>query len=302
MGKSRTISAFKRKYKKEIVAYSMLAYPLLHWGVFFLYSLFRAFYLSFTKWNLTKANPRWVGLENYRKLFENDVFMKALGNTLQWTVAMAIGPVVLGLIMALLIQRLNRGKGLFTTLLYWPALVSAVISTAIQTRIFSSSATGLANQLMVLVGLPAQQWFDNPKIALYSLMIMPFFFGFSSNMLFFIAGLRQIPQTFDEAASVDGAHRFKKLWHITLPLLKPVFFLNLILSIIGGFRVIAPMQLITKGGPNNNTMSVVLYLYKQAFDKYNMGSASATAFVLFIIILIVTMIELKIQGEQISYE
>lgn len=181
--------------------------------------------------------------------------------------------------------------------------MSVVVSTSIQKSIFSSSEYGLINRLLSLLSLEPVQWLDNPDVALLTLMIMPFFFGFSQNMLFFLAGLKQIPKTFDEAAQIDGATRFQVFRHINLPLLKPIFFLNMVLSIISGFRVLGPMQLITNGGPAKRTLSVVLYIYNNAFVRDGkMGMASAAAFLLFVIILIVTLIQMKIQGEQISYE
>jgi multiple sugar transport system permease protein len=267
--------SFRSKYKNEIIAYSMLAYPLLHWGLFFVYSFFRALYLSFTKWDLGLKPPVWVGLKNYISLFHNKVFLQALGNTILWTIAMAIGPVVIGLCCALVVNSLRNGKTAFTAMLYWPALVSAVVSTTIQAQIFSSSPSGLANKILSLFGKAPVQWLDNPHIALLSLMIMPFFFGFSTNMLFFLAGLKQIPPVFHEAAKVDGANKAQMFFSVTLPLLKPVIFLNLILGVIGGFRVLAPMQLITSGGPSNKTMSIVLFIYNQGFKNYKMGYANA---------------------------
>lgn len=293
---------FSVKYKAEIVAYSLILYPLLHWSLFFLYGLFRALWLSFHKWNGSKIEPVFVGLNNYAGLLKNDAFIKAVTNTIMWTAAMSIGPLLIGLATALLINSLKKGKNFFTALLYWPALVSAVVSTNIQLTIFSNSPSGLANQVASMFGAKTQQWFDDPKIAMYSLMIFPFFFGFSRCMLFFIAGLRQIPSTFMEAARCDGATSKEIYFKVMFPLLRPIFFLNLILNLIESFKVMAPMQLITKGGPNNNTMSVVLYIYNQAFEKNNIGIASAAAFILFAIILVVTIIQNKAQGGQVSYE
>lgn len=300
--KNASKKSFRAKYRMEIVAYGLILYPLLHWTLFFVYGLIRAFWLSLHKWNGSKIEPVFVGLANYSNLIKNQAFLKSITNTIIWTIAMCIGPLLIGLATALLINSLKKGKNFYTALLYWPALVSAVVSTNIQKTIFSNSPNGLANQLVAMFGINTQQWFDDPNIALYSLMIFPFLFGFSRCMLFFIAGLRQIPSTFTEAARCDGATTKTIYFKIMFPLLKPIFFLNLILNLIESFKVIAPMQLITRGGPNNKTMSVVLYIYNQAFEKNNIGTASAAAFILFAIILVVTVLQIKVQGDQISYE
>ncbi|MCG8499159.1 MAG: sugar ABC transporter permease [Firmicutes bacterium] len=302
------MAAFKKKYKNEIVAYSLLAYPLLHWGVFFVIQFFRAFGLSFTDWDIfSEAN--FVGFSNYTTiLFKDEVFRIALINTVLWALAMAVGPLVIGFLVALMVNHISKGSVFFRTLLYWPALISKVVFTSIQERIFSSSPYGLINRLLGLFGVDAVAWFDNPDIALPSLMLWPFLMGFSFPMLFFLAGLKQIPKTFYEAAEVDGAKKSTILFKITLPLMKPIIFLNLILGMTGtfslteGFRALAPMQLITKGGPIHATYSVVYKIYTDGFDKYQMGYASAMSFILFAIILIMTIIQFKIQGEQVSYE
>lgn len=297
------VKKFKKRYRNEIVAYGLLAYPLIHWIWWFVYPLLKAFYLSFTDWDMF-AKPEFIGLKNYIKaLTDNEVFLRALSNTLLWTIVVTIGMLFFGFFVALLIERLKgKLKSFYRTAIYWPCLVGIVVNALMQKKIFSSVPNGLANKVLGLFGVGPIAWFDNPDIALWSLMIFPFFLGFGAKMLIFCAGLSQIPKVFYEAAVVDGASYKHQIWHITLPLIKPIFLLNLVMSVIEGFKVFGPMILVTNGGPMYRTSSVVSRIYIEGFQNFKMGYASAMAFILFVIILIVTILEFRLKGEQVSYE
>lgn len=294
--------SFSVRYKNEITAYQLLGIPLIHWGIFFIFALFRALYISFTDWTLLQS-PSFVGFKNYiGVLFHDEVFKIAIKNTVIWTIVMTIGQNLFGFVVAYMLINIPKGEKFFTAALFWPTLVSAVIGADIQMYIFNPSPFGLMNTILGYFGIGPLAWFNDPKLSFITLMIYPFFLGFGVKMLIFLAGLKQIPKSFYEAAMLDGASSFNLLRYITLPLLKPIIFLNVILSTIDGFKILAPMQLITQGGPMYSTMSVVLELYNEGFEKYNMGYASAIAFILFSIILIVTLFQLKMQGEEIGYE
>ncbi len=168
--------------------------------------------------------------------------------------------------------------------------------------IFNPSPFGFMNSILIKIGLEPMAWYQNPKMALISLIIFPMITGFGIKMLIYQAGLKGIPKTVYEAARLDGASPWQQFTKISFPLLKPVVTLNFVMSTIEGFRILAPMQLVTNGGPIKSTETVVLSIYKHGFVKNNMGYASALAFVLFGIILLITIIQLKLQGEDISYE
>lgn len=293
---------FRNKYRNEITAYKMLAYPLLHWMVFFVFAFGFAIWISFTKWDIVTP-AEFVGFQNYIDLFKtDDIFWKALWNSIIWAALTTIIPNILGLFFALILNSLKQLQTFFRTALYWPALVAATTVVLLQKNIFLSSADGLANKLLDLLNLGPVSWYDNPHIALYSLMIWTLLFGFCGPMLFYIAGLRQIPTVFYEAAYIDGAKPIGILLQITIPLLKPIIYLNVILSLIGGLKVIAPMMLITAGGPMNSTMSAMFYIYNQAFSYSNMGYASAIANIFVIIVLIITVLQYRVQGERVTFE
>lgn len=292
----------KSKYNNEITSYSMIGIPLIIWTIFFLVPLFRALYLSFTDWDLL-GKASFIGFNNYIEIFSEDQIAKnAILNTVIWTIFMTIGPVLIGFITAYMIKSLPKGQKFFRAALFWPTLVSPVIGAQIQKYIFNASPFGLMNTILQFLGINPKGWYTDPNMSLFTLIIYPFFLGFGVKMLIFLSGLNQIPKPFYEAAEIDGATPFVILRKITLPLLKPVIIMNLVLSLIEGFRILTPMQLITKGGPFFKTYSVTLYIYNLGFTEYKMGYACAVAFVLFAIILAVTIIQLKLQGEEVSYE
>lgn len=295
------MNKFFRKNKNEIVAYTLLGYPLLHWSVFFLIALGRSFYISFTDWNLLR-DPKFIGVENYIKILTDSDTVSIFINTIIWTIVMTLGHNLLGLAMAYILNEIPKGEKLFRALLYWPVLVSLVVGAEMITYIFDPSPFGMLNSMLTQFGFESQTWYQDPKLALLSLMLFPMITGFGMKMLIYQAGMKGIPKTLYEAGKIDGATNFKMFFHITLPLLKPVLFLNLVLSIIDGFRILGPMQLVTNGGPLNSTETVVLTIYKEGFVYNDMGFASAMAFILFAVILVMTSIQFKLQGEEVSYE
>lgn len=292
---------FRIKYRNEIVAYTLLAYPLLHWSVFFLIALGRSLYISLTDWNLMR-DPRFVGLENYIKILTDSDTITIFINTIIWTLVMTVGHNLLGLLMAYILNEIPRGEKLFRALLYWPVLVSLVVGAEMIKYIFDPSPFGMLNSVIVSLGFEAQTWFQDPKLALISLMMFPMATGFGMKMLIYQAGMKGIPKTLYEAGKIDGANSIQNFFNITLPLLSPVIFLNLVLSVINGFRVLGPMQLVTNGGPLNATETVVLTIYKEGFVYNDMGFASAMAFILFAVILLLTIIQFKLKKDEVSYE
>lgn len=292
---------FKVKYSKEITAYKLLGIPLIIWLIFFVFALFRAFFISLTDWNLL-SDASFVGIENYKEILSNPDTLNIFKNTVVWTLFIAIGHNIIGLFMAYMLNEIPKGEKTFRALLYWPVLVSLVVGAEMIKYIFNPSPFGFMNSILIKMGTEPMAWYQNPKIALIALIIFPMFTGFGVKMLIYQAGLKGIPKTIYEAAKLDGAGEWKQFTQITLPLIKPIIVLNFVMSTIEGFRVLAPMQLVTNGGPINSTETVVLSIYKHGFVKNNMGYASALAFVLFAIILIISTIQLKLQGEDISYE
>lgn len=292
------------KYKEEIVAYSLLAIPLIWFTVFFVVGFVRGFIFSLTDYDLRFSEIRGVNFiwfNNYKKIFSDPNVWNGLKVSFIWTIVMLIGNNGLGLLMAVLIASLGRGKNAFLAALYWPTMVSAAVSTQITLYFFRPTADGVMNIIIgQLFNIEPIAWFENEKTALLSLMLQPFFLGFSMKMMIYYAGIRGIPKLYYESASLETNSKWQVFIHITVPLLAPVVFLNVVLSFIDGLKVLGPMQLITPDNPY--TESLVYYIYNEAFTKTKIGYASAISFVLFAIIMVATIVQNIAKKKEVSYE
>ena len=297
----------KRKYKNEVKAYSLLGFPLAWWTLFFVIAFFSALIFSFTNVSLkslaTGSEIKFT-LDNYKNLFDvnwknfDQNFWDSLGVTMTWTFVMAVGNNVMGLLCAFLISQLKSGKRFFLALLFWPSLVSGVVGSDVTQLVFGSGNNSLANKLVMAFGGEPVQWLTDEKTALLSLMIMPFFFGFCTKMLIYYSSIIAIPNMYKEAALLETKSKFRIFFDVTFPLMKNALVLNLLLSIIDGFNILGPMQLVTKGG--YGTESTMLYIYNTAFEDGKFGRACAYATILFAIILIFTFIQRKVSGQEVD--
>lgn len=241
-------------------------------------------YLSFTQFDLLQA-PRWTGLSNYVLMFTEDQrFRNALSVTF-WYVLLSVPlELVFALSIAMVLDKGLRGLTLYRALFYIPSLLGGSVAIAVLWRqIFGYD--GLVNQALDLVGIDGPSWISNPHTSLYTLVILRVW-QFGSPMIIFLAGLRQIPQELYEAAAIDGAGPFAKFFKITLPLLAPVVFFNLVLQTINAFKAFTPAFIVSAGtgGPIDSTLFYTLYLYQEAFGYFRMGYAAAMAWVLLVVI------------------
>jgi multiple sugar transport system permease protein len=259
-----------------------------------------AFFLSFQ--DFTFLNPdlsRFVGLDNYLQMFHDPRFQRALWNTSLYSLGVVPVQVCLALALALIVNSRIRGKTFFRVIYFLPTVTSTVAVSVMFLFLFKKD--GLVNHVLGWFGIPGRSWFLDVDFALPSIMLMAVWTTVGQFMVIYLAGLQDIPQDLYEAAEVDGAGPWRKFWHITLPLLKPTTFFIVVMSIIGTFQVFDQMYVISKGegGPLDATLTVVLYLYNVAFKDFKMGYASAIAFFLFFVILILTLIQRRIFGEEI---
>ncbi len=294
-----------KKGKETVRAYALMGIPLLWWCVFFIVPLIMALVFSFSDLRISIDQISRYGLFQYEKVLKDDDFWQAFSNTVVWTLVMMVGNNVFGLLMAVLISKLKHGKKLFIGLLFWPTLVSAVIGSSVTKQVMQADEYGLLNMLLGAFGVAPVAWLEKESTALFSLMIMPFLFGFSIKMLIYYSAILNIPKQYMEACELETDSDIEKFVHITFPLIRNALVLNLLLSLIDGLKVLGPMQLITDGGPDGATNSCVLYIYKLAFDGgTQMGRAAAAAFILFAIILVVSLIQLLITNrkEETTYE
>jgi multiple sugar transport system permease protein len=292
----------KIAWKQHLTGYAFIGPFVLGFLIFTLVPMFVSLYLSFTDYDLFSA-PEWAGLANYKKMFLHD---PKYWNSLKVTFLYVLGGVPLRLLFALMIAMLlntaSRAIGLYRTLFYLPSIIGGSVAVSIMWRnLFGDE--GVVNILLGSLGLEAVRWFGSPLAALWMLIFLSVW-QFGSSMLIFLAGLKNIPSSYYEAANVDGAGAFSRFFRITLPLLSPVILFNAIMQTIGAFMTFVPAYIISKGegGPLDGTLLYSLYLFRQGFVFTNMGYASAMAWVMLIIIAILTAILFKTSRFWVHYE
>jgi multiple sugar transport system permease protein len=256
--------------------------------------------ISFSHWDVI-TDPRWVGIANYKEIFTDDpLFWKSLKVTLLFTLILVPIQLTLSLLVAILLNQKVMAMPLFRTMFYLPTVLPVVASSMLWLWIFYPQ--GLLNFFLSMIGISPQQFLTNETIALPSIMLMSLWGSFGTSMIIFLAGLQGIPKSLYEAAEIDGASIWQKFKRITLPMLSPVIFFNFIMGVIGTFQVFTQGYLLTDGKPNNSTLFYVLYIYRKAFEYLEMGTASAMAWVLFLIILAVTALILRSSSYWVYYE
>jgi multiple sugar transport system permease protein len=273
---------------------------LLGFLIFTAGPMLASLFLSFCKYDLNTL--KWVGGKNYQVLFTQDpLFWKSLGNTAIYVLFSVPIGLTGSLLIALLLNQKVRGMPFFRTAFYLPSLVPAVASSLVWMWVFHPDS-GILNYTLSLLGIKGPAWLLDPDTALASLIVMSLWGIGGGRMIIFLAGLQGIPDDLYEAASLDGAKGWAVFRHVTLPMLSPTIFFNLILGIIGSFQVFTSAFVMTGGGPNNATMMYVLYLYNNAFRYFKLGKASAMAWILFAILLVFTVIQFKNAAKWVYYE
>jgi multiple sugar transport system permease protein len=260
---------------------------LLPWLVGLLFitvgPMLASLYLSFTDYNLLQT-PNWIGLDNFARMLRDTRLHNSLGVTFTYVLVGVPIQLAIALLIAMVLDRGIRGLPFYRSVFYLPSLLGGSVAIAILWKQMFGT-TGLVNQLLAMVGIHGPGWISDPKTALGSIILLHVW-TFGAPMIIFLAGLRQIPVMYYEAADVDGASRWQKFRNITIPLLSPIIFFNLVLQIIGSFQSFTQAFIVSggSGGPSDSTMFFTLYLYQKGFGQFDMGYASAMAWVLLIII------------------
>jgi len=280
-----------------LAGWAFVAPALLIIGVFFFLPVLAAFAVSLTDFDLYALadlrNLRFVGIENYLELLKSRDFWRALGNTCYFVLAgvpLSIG-VSLGAAL-LLNSRLTRWPALFRTL-YFAPVVATLVAVALVWRYLLHTRYGLLNWALGFLGVHPIDWLGDPRWAMPAIILFAVWKNFGYNMIIFVAALQAIPADLYEAARLDGANGWQELRRVTLPLLRPTMLLVAVLTVAGYFQLFAEPYVMTEGGPLQSTMSVLYLMYEQGFKWWNLGSASAVAFLLFLIVLAVTALELR---------
>ncbi|HEY8529519.1 MAG TPA: sugar ABC transporter permease [Paenibacillaceae bacterium] len=265
-------------------------------GTFFFYPMIYALVLSFFSWNLLGAKT-FVGFANYAFLFSDPEFRRALWNTVYFTVFNLAGTFVLSLGVALLVTRESWGYRIFRTVSLMPLVIPMVITGIIWGLLLEP--TGVINVVLDLVGIEGKEWLYNSKWAMPAIILVSIWHSFGLYILLFVAGLQTIPDELYEAASIDGAGRWKSFRHITLPMLKPTTFFVLTLLLINSFKAFDTIWVMTQGGPGNSTTTLVVYMYQKIFTS--VGDATAASIVLFLIIFVLVLFQYSLMGREEKY-
>ena len=294
----RDLTDGQRREERE--AFALLTPWIIGFLMFTLGPIAGSLYLSFTEYNILLP-AEWVGWSNYRMLVAEDpLFWQALKVTTIYTVIGVPLGIVCGYSLAVLLNQKVRGLSIYRTVYYLPSLITGVPVAILWMWIFNPKL-GLANTLLSNIGITGPNWFWSKQWALPT-FVLTSLWGVGGSMVVYLAGLQGVPTSLYEAAEIDGAGRLRRFWNITIPMTTPVIFLNLITGVIGSFQVFTTGYLITGGGPANATLFYVLYLYNQGWKYTRMGYASALAWVLFIIILVLTWQMFRFSDRWVYYE
>jgi multiple sugar transport system permease protein len=285
-------------WRRTIEGYLFISPWIIGFLVFTAGALLGSFSISLTDWNIV-GTPEYVGLQNYQKMIEDKFFWQSLRATFYYLLNVPLN-LTLGLFLAILLNQNVRGLSLFRTIFYLPSVTAGVASALLWLWIFNPRF-GIINVLLSKIGIAGPPWLGSETWAVPALIIMSVW-GVGGGMLIYLGALQGIPTVLYEAATLDGATAWRKFIHVTMPMITPVLLLNLIIGIIGSFQVFTQAFIMTNGGPNYATLFYVLYLYQQAFQWFNMGYASALAWVLFLIILACTYLIIKTSSGWVYYE
>lgn len=265
------------------------------------FPLLMSAYYSFTDYSVLESGS-WVGLENYRVLFEDPIFWKSIYNTLYYTMIFVPLSIALGVALALLLNMKIRGLGIYRTVFFIPSLVPLIASVIIWMWLLNPQF-GVVNFVLDQFGIPGPAWIGDERWSKLSLVLIGLW-GIGQAIVIYLAGLQDIPQDYYDAADVDGARPFQRLRHITLPLLTPVIFFNLVMGTIGALQNFILPQVLTngQGTPNNSMMFYVMYLYRNGFGYLKMGYASAMAWILFLLVVALTALIFATQKRWVYYQ
>lgn len=279
-----------RRERRE--GYILITPVCIHIFIFVIIPIVYAFILSFQEWNMLSPDKDFVGLGNYERMLSDSVFFLSLKNTLWYTVWSVPFCLVLSLLLAVAMKRRSAVNSFLRTCFFLPVIVSLVVTSVVFTWLFDPMI-GLVNYYLGKIGIGPLVWLSDPDLALPTLVIVSIWKSLGYNMVIFLAGIQSIPDVYYEASRIDGANGVQQFFDITLPLLKPTTLFVLIMSVMSSFQVFDQVYLMTSGGPVNRTKVIVFYIYETAFYFFDMGYASALSFVLFLMILILTIIQFR---------
>lgn len=301
LAKSSGIKTRKSGFQKhqQNMAYVFILLPMTLFLIFIVIPSVMSLYLSFTNYNVIQT-PKFVGIKNYSTLLKDQFFWLSLKNTFYYTALYVPLGIMTALSAALLLNRKKFGIGLFRVSFYLPVLSSAVATATIWIWLLNPQY-GIINTVLGWFGINGPAWLADTTWAMISIVVMSVWASFGSNMMIFLAGLQGIPDYLYESAKLDGANRWQLFWYITLPSLRSTTFFITTMLFIGAFQMFDQAFVMTQGGPGNTTLTLVYYIYNNGFGSLRMGYASALSFVLFLIILTISLINMKFNSENVQF-
>jgi multiple sugar transport system permease protein len=296
----RPSKAKRLKDADNLMGYLFISPFLIGFFALTIFPILMSLYLSFTNYDML-GTPEWIGMDNYARMLEDSKFKKSLQVTFFYVFTAVPFRLIFALAIALLLAKVFHFMGLYRTLLYLPSVVGGSVAISVMWRqLFGNE--GAVNSILSALGLPTASWLGSPTYAIWTLILL-YGWQFGSSMLIFLAGLKNIPNTYYEAAQVDGANALQRFSRITIPLLTPIILFNVVMQTIQGFMAFTPSYIIFEDGrPLNSTLLYVLYLFQRAFTFFDMGYASAMAWVLLLIIGLFTALIFKSSSHWVHYE
>ncbi|SMF52026.1 carbohydrate ABC transporter membrane protein 1, CUT1 family (TC 3.A.1.1.-) [Paenibacillus barengoltzii] len=291
-----------RKSNSEWSGYLFILPWLLGLVLFTVGPMLFSLLLAFSRWDIITGvkSIEWVGLDNFKAIFQDELFYQSLKVTFVFALISVPLYQIFSLIAAMLLNMRTRGMKLFRLIYFMPSVIPAVAVSMMWVMIFNPEY-GVLNRALTLVGIQGPAWLQDPSYALGALIVMGIW-GIGNTIIIYLSGLQGVPEELYEAAELDGAGRFRRFFSITLPMISPTIFFNLIMGIIGGFQYFTQAFVMTNGGPLNSTLFYNLYLYNKAFQDYEMGYASALSWILFVIILVFTLLVIRSSSMWVYYQ
>jgi multiple sugar transport system permease protein len=297
-GKAST-SRSRQAHREWVEGYLLMSPWLIGFFLWTIGPMIFSAVMAFMHWEVL-IPPKWAGLENVRWLLNDPLFFKSLYNTAYYTFLSVPLRLVVALAAAVVLNAPSRLMPFFRTCLYLPSVMPQVASVILWVWIFNPSY-GIANMLLRPLGIPPQMWLMDAEQVKPALVFMSLWYV-GQPMVIFLAALQGVPESLKEAALIDGANAQKQFWYVVIPMISPVIFFNLVMGVISSFQSFTTAFMATGGGPNNASLFILLHLYRHAFEYLNMGYASILAWVVFIIILLITIVQVKASNRWVYYE
>jgi multiple sugar transport system permease protein len=285
--------------REALTFYALITPWLLGFIIFLAYPMGRSLYLSFTNFNL-QGEPLWIGLRNYERIFSDPDFWQSLKVTFIYALGSVPGGTIIALATALVLSQKLRGVNFWRTVFFLPSVLSSIAIAILWLYMFRPEG-GLLNIVLGWFGIQGPAWLNSEQWALPAMIIMSWW-SVGNQMVIYLAGIKGIPESLYEAAEIDGANAIQKFRFVTIPMLSPTIFFNVVLAIIAALQVFDAGYVLTRGGPNDATLFYLINLYERAFRLVQLGYASALAWILFIIIMVITLLVIRSSALWVFYE